>query len=529
MEKEYGIYEQLAALALSDAYPFHMPGHKRNPKAGLPEGFAQLDITEIENFDNLHHAQGILQEAMRRAAALYGSRETYFLVNGSTCGILAAVSSVVLRGDTLILGRNAHMSAYHAAYLRGCRIASLYPEWASDYGIYGAVSPAETERMLIQHPEAKAVLITSPTYDGALSDIEEIAKIVHERGKILIVDEAHGAHFGLDPRLPKNSVQCGADMVIHSLHKTLPSLTQTALLHVNGERVDRRLLARFLRIYQSSSPSYLLMGSMDRCICQLQENREKWFDSFFEKRKRLLSELTGLKNLTVLSGNDVVGKSLGSDDPNCHCELDPGKMLVFCSGTPYTGKELQEILLRDYHLQMELAAQQYVLAILTVMDTDEGYARLAGALKEIDERIACAAQDNRRETLLPSQASPTGMTPSTDCAPCMTPPKDCAPCITLPTDCAPSMTSPKDCAPRMTPMQAMDESCTEPVALENTEGRIVAEFLYAYPPGVPILLPGEVMTGQMLKLLERYRSNGADLWGPADESLRTLRCVRETG
>lgn len=515
MEKEYGIYEQLAALALSDAYPFHMPGHKRNPKAGLPEGFAQLDITEIENFDNLHHAQGILQESMRRAAALYGSRATYFLVNGSTCGVLAAVSSVVLRGDTLILGRNAHMSAYHAAYLRGCRIASLYPEWMSDYGIYGAVSPAEAERMLIQHPEAKAVLITSPTYDGVLSDVEEIAKIVHERGKILIVDEAHGAHFGLDPRLPKNSVQCGADIVIHSLHKTLPSLTQTALLHVNGERVDRRLLARFLRIYQSSSPSYLLMGSIDRCNCQLQENREKWFDSFFEKRKRLLTELTGLKNLTVLSGNDVAGKPLGADRPNCHCELDPGKMLIFCGGTPYTGKELQELLLRDYHLQMEMAGQQYVLAILTVMDTDEGYARLAKALKEIDERKACAGQD---KTLSPAQEPPIGMTPATGCAPC----------VTSPTGCAPCMTPVKGCAPRMTPMQAMDESCAEPVALENTKGRIVAEFIYAYPPGVPILLPGEVMTEQMLRLLERYRGKRADIWGPADESLRTLRCVRET-
>ncbi len=490
MENEHDIYGQLTELAQSDTYPFHMPGHKRNSGAGLPAGFAQLDITEIENFDNLHHAQGILKEAMCNAAQLYGSQETYFLVNGSTCGVLASLSSVLFPKDTLILGRNAHMSAYHSAYLRGCKIVSLYPELLRGYGIYGAVSPGETERMLVQYPEAKAVMITSPTYDGVVSDVRAIAEVVHAHGKILIVDEAHGAHFGLDARLPLSSVQCGADVVIHSLHKTLPSLTQTALLHVNGERVDRERIKRFLKIYQSSSPSYLLMGSIDRCVRELQKNRVEWFDSFFKKRKQLLTELLALKTLTVVSG-EAGG-------------FDPGKLLIFCDRTPCSGAELQEILLKKYHLQMELAGEYYVLAILTVMDTQEGYLRLAKALKEIDAGFA-----NAREM---ASAELRGQQKS----------------LKLPDHFAEAVASQKNLLPRMTLAEAMDESDTEPVKTEETAGRIATEFIYAYPPGIPVILPGEIITKQTLELITEYREKGLQIQGPDDESLRTIRCIRES-
>lgn len=512
MENDHDIYGQLAELAQSDTYPFHMPGHKRNSGAGLPAGFAQLDITEIENFDNLHHAQGILKEAMRNAAQLYGSQETFFLVNGSTCGVLASLSSVLFPKDTLILGRNAHMSAYHSAYLRGCKIVSLYPELFRGYGIYGAVSPGETERMLVQYPEAKAVMITSPTYDGIVSDVRAIAEVVHAHGKILIVDEAHGAHFGLDARLPLNGVQCGADIVIHSLHKTLPSLTQTALLHVNGERVDRERIKRFLKIYQSSSPSYLLMGSIDRCIRELQKNRVEWFDSFFKKRKRLLTELLELKTLTVVSG-----------EAGC---FDPGKLLIFCDRTPCSGVELQEILLKKYHLQMELAGEYYVLAILTVMDTQEGYLRLAKALKEIDAGFANAREaagteprGQQKSLKLPDARLRTRKARLKD---------DQGQTACLPDHFAEAVASQKNVLPRMTLAEAMDESDTEPVKTEKTAGRIATEFIYAYPPGIPVILPGEIITKQTLELIMEYREKGLQIQGPADESLRTIRCIRES-
>ncbi len=572
MEKQQDLYERLAALAQSDAYPFHMPGHKRNPWAGLPEGFAQLDITEIENFDNLHHAQGILKEAMCRASELYGSERTYFLVNGSTCGVLSAVSSVVSAGDTLILGRNAHMSAYHGAYLRGCGIVSLYPERLQNWGIYGAVSPERTAEVLARHPEAKAVMITSPTYDGFVSDVRKIADTVHACGKILIVDEAHGAHFGMDARLPESSVRCGADLVIHSLHKTLPSLTQTALLHVNGARVDRERLERFLRIYQSSSPSYLLMGSIDRCIRGLQQNRQEWFDAFFEKRKRFLAELAGLRTLIVVSGKDILGGRLSRYGGRPAGQADPAKLLILCGDAGKSGAWLQRLLLEKYHIQTEMAGAQYVLAIVTVMDTDEGLTRLARALREIDaalsgepERVgdgggqaagggktADGAQtidsgqttdsrqaagsgqttDSRqaaesRQTTDSRQAAGSGQTVGgADVLEGNLREKECA--AAQSGGGADEGAEEGESVPDMTLAQAMDERCTEPVKLEETPGRIVTEFVYAYPPGSPVILPGERMTRQTLALMESDGFRQLHIQGPEDESLRTLRCVKES-
>lgn len=490
MGKELSIYERLAALARSDMYPYHMPGHKRNPLAGLPDGFAESDITEIENFDNLHHAQGILKDAMRGAAELYGADETYFLVNGSTGGVLAAIGSAVSPGDTLIIGRNAHMSAYHGAYLRGCNVVSLYPELIEEYGVYGTVGTEETKRLLKRCPEAKAVCITSPTYDGFISDIEALAAVVHAQGKLLIVDEAHGAHFGLDARMPRNSIDCGADLVIHSLHKTLPSLTQTALLHVKGGRVDRERLARFLRIYQSSSPSYLLMGSIDLCIRQMREHRREWFDSFFERRGTLVRELSTLRVLKAVYAD--VGTA----------RFDPSKLMIFCQDAGISGVELQRILYEDYHLQMEMAGAHYVLAILTVMDTDEGYTRLAKALKEIDEACRAGSQPPQKE-----HAADTGsQLPQAE--------------FTAAVASLRKQEEPRNLA------RAMDESATEAVALEQTRGRIVTEFIYAYPPGISVILPGETMTEQVIALIESYRDRGLSLQGPEDETLRTIRCIR---
>lgn len=508
MENKVSIYERLAAHAHSDLYPYHMPGHKRNSLAGFPAGVAELDITEIENFDNLHHAQGILKDAMREAAELYGADETYFLVNGSTCGVLAAISSAVSPGDTLIVGRNAHMSAYHGAYLRGCNVVSLYPKLIKEYGVYGAVEAGETERLLKRCPEAKAVCITSPTYDGFISDTEAIAAAVHAHGKLLIVDEAHGAHFGFDARMPRNSVDSGADLVIHSLHKTLPSLTQTALLHVKGDRVDRERLARFLRIYQSSSPSYLLMGSIDLCIRQMREHRREWFDSFFERRDALVRELSTLRVLKAVYADAVCGvtanaETCGETARGSACGgFDPSKLMIFCQDAGISGVELQRILYEDYHLQMEMAGTHYVLAILTVMDTDEGYTRLAKALTEIDEACCAGSQPLQKE-----HAADTGSR--------------------LPqAEFTAAVASLREQEGSRNLARAMDESETEAVALEQTQGRIVTEFIYAYPPGISVILPGETMTEQVIALLESYRSKGLTMQGLKDETLRTIRCIK---
>ena len=242
--------QKLNELEQSDIYPFHMPGHKR---AFLP--FANpyaIDITEIEGFDNLHHATGILQEAQQKAADLYGAKKTYYLVNGSTCGLLAAISAAVPRGEKILVARNCHKAVYHAMYLRQLVPVYLYPEDTA-YGIQGQVTPQMVRKQLEQTPDIRAVVITSPTYDGVVSDIKNIADTVHAYGIPLIVDEAHGAHFGFSPEFPENATRLGADAVIMSVHKTLPAFTQTALLHLCSDRIAEKKGIDFDKAYTSST------------------------------------------------------------------------------------------------------------------------------------------------------------------------------------------------------------------------------------------------------------------------------------
>ena len=285
-----GIYDRLKAYGKSDFYPFHMPGHKRNFKCGPLSELYRLDITEIDGFDDLHHPVSIIKEAQERAARLYHSEHTYFLIDGSTAGILTAISAVSGRGRKLILARNCHKAVYHAAFLNHLELCYVYPELLKGHGIAGEIRAQDIENQIkavLSEEEGKepkelicGVVITSPTYDGISSDVQEIADMVHRYDLPLIVDQAHGAHFGFHPAFPENAVAQGADAVIHSVHKTLPAPTQTALLHINGDLIGRNEVEKYLHIYQSSSPSYVLMAGIDESIafvkkrgydCQIQE------------------------------------------------------------------------------------------------------------------------------------------------------------------------------------------------------------------------------------------------------------------
>ena len=329
--------ERLSRYAEGDIYPYHMPGHKRQKWGELPEAMYRMDITEIEGFDNLHQPEEILLELQKEAARLYGAEESYYLVNGSTCGILSAVSSALPLGGHILMSRNCHKSAYHAAYLRHLKISYLYSDYLEQYGIWDAVTPGQVRRALKSETDIHAVLIVSPTYEGRVADIDGIARIVHEKGIPLIVDEAHGAHLGLAEGFPPNSCQAGADLVIHSVHKTLPALTQTALLHVNGNMIDRDRLRRFLRIYQTSSPSYLLMAGIDNALEYVGRQGKTAFTQFRERYGKMLEALSGCRCLQILSGGSQV--------------QDVGKLVVSAERCGITGKQLADILLKEYHLQ----------------------------------------------------------------------------------------------------------------------------------------------------------------------------------
>ena len=270
--------QALETYGKSKAYPFHMPGHKRR-NMGIADPY-QVDITEIHGFDNLHDPQGYLLEAMEHLQNLYGSDHSYLLVGGSTAGNLAAVFAAADQGQELIVGRNSHRSVYNGAYLRRCRLHYLYPRPWAGASFSGEILPEDVEEALLRYPESRGVLITCPTYEGVMSDVGEIAEVCHRHGVPLIVDAAHGAHLGFSPFFPPSPVKEGADLVVMSLHKTLPSLTQTAVLHLRGERISRERCEKFLSIFQSSSPSYVLMDSMVKCIRYLEENKEEAFSRF---------------------------------------------------------------------------------------------------------------------------------------------------------------------------------------------------------------------------------------------------------
>ena len=276
MREEELLINRLKAYKDSRIYPFHMPGHKRLQLGGIKGETARsgmdfpnpffVDITEVEGFDNLHHAQGILKQSMEWAARVYGADRTWYLINGSTCGILASVCGCTRPGGHIRMSRNCHKAAYHAAYINHLRTSYVYPQDLPGLGIQGGILPEDVEKALEEHRDIQAVFIVSPTYDGVVSDVSKIADIVHRKGIPLIVDEAHGAHFRFGKWFPDSALDMGADAVIQSVHKTLPSLTQTALLHIKGNYVNSRNIERYLSIFQSSSPSYVFMASIENSI-----------------------------------------------------------------------------------------------------------------------------------------------------------------------------------------------------------------------------------------------------------------------
>lgn len=242
---KYPIFEKLRQLDKEGMYPFHMPGHKRQKQDIMREGslFA-LDTTEISGFDDLHHPEGMIKESMEYVQHIYGSKESYFLINSTTGGILASVAASCRLGDKILISRNCHKSVYHAISMLGLRPVYLYPK--IEQNICMGITKSQVQDILGRENGIKAAVIVSPTYEGMVSDIRQIAEVLHEEGIPLIVDEAHGAHFVFHSGFPESAVSQGADAVIQSLHKTLPSLTQTGLLHICSSRIGTR---RFSRLY----------------------------------------------------------------------------------------------------------------------------------------------------------------------------------------------------------------------------------------------------------------------------------------
>lgn len=421
--------------------PMHMPGHKRNTELLRTPLPYDIDITEIHGFDNLHDMRGILRETASLAADIYGSAEAIPLIGGSSCGILAAVHALVPHGAHVLAARNCHSSVYHAIELMGLHPHYLCPP-ADDFGICGKITPDSVLCALQIHKDISLVILTSPTYEGVVSDVSGIAAVCRKFGVRLLVDSAHGAHFGFSPGFPKSAVPAGADIVVMSLHKTMPSLTQTALLHVCSDSVNKNRVYESLSFFETSSPSYVLLASIDECLRFVQRHQTQLFAELLQNLSLFYKKAEGLKSLSVLKYDD------------------PSKIVVSTKNTALAGGDLAEILRKKYKIEIEMAGPDFVLAITSICDTKEHILLLADALTQIDQKLAPANQTlPHQEIVIPQMQDP--------------------------------------------PLAARQKAgCF--CSFTESVNRQCLEYIWAYPPGIPLIVPGEILSEKVLAKIESY-------------------------
>ncbi len=395
-----------------------MPGHKRNPEFNIVG--SEIDITEIEGFDNLHSPEGVILEIENRLSNIYKAEKSFLLVGGSTLGILCSILALTERGDKIIIARNCHKSVYNACILNGLKIVYLEPEFDSINGCYTSVMQDRVDRAVESNPDAKVLVITSPTYEGRISNIK--CRIP------LIIDAAHGAHLGLSdfPAYPKGSI------VVSSLHKTLPALTQTAVLNVYDSALISEI-KRYIDLLETSSPSYVLMSSVSVC-CDIIENKGGLFKEYY-------------KNLTSFRDIKLDALRLKYSD-------DISKIVISSENTDISGYELAKILREKYRIEAEMASLNYVVLMTSVGDTKEAFNKLGCALQEIDSALTIKPCG-----LIKKPPVPEGVT------------------------------------------EAAIIKSYEETEIENSVGKISAEFIYAYPPDIPIITPGERITREALDYL----------------------------
>ncbi len=445
--------ETLENYSKSDIYPFHMPGHKRQL-----DGCYEIDMTEVEGVDDLHDPQSVLKEEQIRLARLFGAEESYILVGGSTVGNLSAIYAACCEGDRIIIQRNSHKSVYNAAMLRHLKVDYLEPQLMEN-GIFKAITTEEVREAVEKSEKPKALVITSPTYEGFHCKVKEIADYCHSKGIVLIVDQAHGAHLGFDEALTNSAVKY-ADITIQSIHKTLPALTQTAVLHVSKVgAVNINKIREALDIFETSSPSYVLMESISNCL-DILENKGELFRNYVDNLVAFYKSCGNLKHLKLIEDEFQI--------------KDPGKLVISTEHTNITGVELAKILRDKYQLETELSSFAYVLAMTSIMDTKKGFERLIHALAEIDETLE-------------------GGTIS-------------VPNLKL------------DSIKVMETYEAKAGN-EELVPFSQSIKRISASMVCLYPPGAPLIVPGEEISEEALKLIKVAKEKGIHVTGLSGDSI----------
>ena len=459
------LFEDLLKYAESGSLPMHMPGHKRNTTllgSALPY---KLDITEISGFDDLHDMRGVLRNISGLAGELYDAEHAFPMVNGTTGGILAAVrAACTAPGGSIVMSRFSHKSVYNAAELN-----VLTPVYLTPKRFGGGVSADDIKLALQNANDVRCVVITSPTYEGAVSDIAAIAGTVHEFGVPLIVDAAHGAHFGFSEFFPLNATRLGADVEIVSLHKTLPALTQSSLLLAGHDSlIPATALEQQLRVFETSSPSYVLLASIDRCLTLLRENGAELFKAYEENLRWFYDITRGLNAINVSFYNDCSA-------------YDSGKLVFNTIYSDISGIILHTLLRDEYKIELEMAMPNYALAMTSICDTRASFERLAVALIAIDKKLKPGKQRVSVPFTLPQRVKK--------------------------------------------PFEARFIS-GEPVLLKNAVGKLTSEYLWCYPPGVPLLVPGEIIDDNLLRYISWLESSGIILRSDSGR-LPEIICARD--
>ena len=476
----------LQHVSQRDGVPFYVPGHKKG--RGAPPKLLQwwgtevfrADLTELPQLDNLAAPEGAIAEAQALAAEVFGARRTWFLVNGSTAGIIAAILATCQTGDKIILPRNVHKSAISGLILAGAIPIFVHPTYNRDWDLPLGISPTAVAAALEAHPDAKAVMLVSPTYQGVCSDIASIAQIAHQRQIPVIVDEAHGAHFTFHPDLPTPALEAGADVAIQSIHKVLGALTQASMLHVRGDRIDEGQLDRALQLVQSSSPSYLLMASLDAARQQMATTGRSLASQTLQLSQKARTRLSEMPQLSILEM--PLSPTPGFFD------LDPTRLMVKVTRLGMSGYDADEILEHRFGVTAELVERRYLGFVISLGNTAADIDRLIEGLATLSGESVHSHSSN--EFLLDLSHPDTFPAP-----------------------------------PPMSPREAFFAPL-ETISVSRSVGCLSGELICPYPPGIPVLMPGEEITQTAIDILQQVRECGGTITGCSDPNLETIQVVR---
>lgn len=476
------LVEQLSRYLEQGYQPFHMPGHKGG--SGVLEAWSQMlgqgafsfDLTEVEGLDDLHHPTGPIRRAQELAADLMGAQAAFFLVNGVTVGLHAVIMSLCRPGDKIILPRHAHRSVYEAVILAGAEPVYLKPDVHRRWGIPIGVDRCEVEKVLKKHGDAKCLVMVHPTYHGLTSDLAAIGILARELGIPMVTDEAHGAHFQFSARFPLPALQCGSIATVQGWHKTMGSLTQSGMLLVQDKIMG---IEDYLALLQSTSPSYLLMGSLDAARRQWVEKGSAMAEKILDLSWAFRNKITQMEGIFCLDRETINSPVLAG--------FDPTKLVLNAQNIGLNGFELARELREKYRIQPEMASLEGILLMVTIGDTEKRLDHLFSVLQDLVSRFSPL---KRKKPLIWDYSWEAEM--------------------------------------ELLPGKAM-RAGKKAVKLEQAEGCVSGEFICPYPPGIPLVVPGEIISREVLEMVRLIKRWGGHIQGPADLSGETLSVISDQG